>query len=152
MGDIKLIAGINDRLRLLVDESRNKIDLFANRWDELASKIPRNSLLPQFDGLANVLTNVNAEVTCRKFASLHGYEYSSNGMLSFEEVPRNMNMGQRASYYDNTVSGDIYNRNSVIQPQNFIATPNNNLSNSQFIQANQRNLNTYIMNDGRIIY
>jgi hypothetical protein len=141
MGDIKLIAGIHDRLRLLVEESRAKIDLFALRWGELAGKVPRNYLLGQFDGFANVLTNINAEVRCRKFASLHGYEYSRFGKLSFEEVQRNL------SY-----KGNI---NSIIKLENNIVTPDYYLSDSKFVQKGNQfynaSQNNSMMNAGRFI-
>ena len=173
MGDIKLIAGNNDRLRLLIDESRAKIDLFAIRWAELAGRVPKNYLLPQFDGLTNVLTNINAEVTCRKFASLHGYENLRSGRLSFEEVQGissrtgnlnnpNFNIPQRSSYYDNSYRGlnnqvdnQITNKVSYLGQDFNTSTPGYYLNDSKFVQKGNTiynpSQNNSMINAGRLI-
>ena len=121
MGDIKLQVMTHDKLRALIDDSRNQIDLFAHKWGDLTKHIPRANILHSYDDLTNVLGSIKAEVSLRKNTSLHGYDASRFGMLNFEEirgVHAQYNMS-KSSNYDNSTNMNMiqhdgsYNSNNV---------------------------------------
>jgi len=151
MGDIKLQVGTHEKLRALINDSRHQIDVFASKWGDLANRIPRTNLLQPFDDLTNILTSVDAEVKCRKYAGLHGYENLTVGKLNFEEAHgiisksanysynQNMNLAQNTAHYANNVSYGIIQKGS-----NQLNMQGSNYYNNAYVQQG----NVHVMTPG----
>ena len=157
MGDIKLQQINNDQMRVLIDDSKVKLNLFANKWGDLANRVPRANLLQTYDDLTSVLVSINPEIRCRKFAGLHGYECIENnprpGYLNFEEFSGYNHNVQNTSYYANNHSNVVMSQNSnnqvVMQGANYVNNSNVvQQGNSNFMTAGGNYFNSGIVQQG----